>query len=81
MELVDELPQPLQSAETHAIVGGLSEPMLAFLKERARMDVSKIPESPAARRFRLFFEKRGMEQGKAEGRATPKAPARVARRG
>ena len=32
------------------------------------MNPDKIPESPAARRFRLFFEERGRQQGLAAAR-------------
>lgn len=67
MELVGKLPPPLQDAQARAIVGVLSEPMLALLKERSMLDADKIPESPAARRFRLFFERRGKVEGKVEG--------------
>ncbi|WP_437602398.1 hypothetical protein WMF28_12340 [Sorangium sp. So ce590] len=45
----------------------LSEAMLASLRELA-MDPSKAPEAPASRCFRLFFEKRGRAEVKAEGK-------------
>ena len=37
------------------------------------MDVNQIKETKASRAFRLFFEKRGRELGKAEGLAAGKA--------
>ncbi|WP_437337800.1 hypothetical protein [Sorangium sp. So ce394] len=59
--------EPLRDAQARAILAVLSDAMLASLRELA-MDPSKVPETQASRRFRLFFEKRGRAAGKAEGR-------------
>jgi len=67
VELVDLLPTPLQEAQERAILGVLSEPLLAAL-QKLSMDIDKIPETRASRRFRLFIEKKGRTEGKAEGK-------------
>lgn len=51
--------------------------MLASLRELA-MDPSKVPETQASRRFRLFFEKRGRAEGKIEGKIEGKQEALLA---
>jgi hypothetical protein len=68
MELVGELPAPLQEAQARAILAMLSQELLASLKEMA-MDVDKVPETKASRAFRVFFEKRGAARGEAQGEA------------
>ncbi|WP_437535561.1 hypothetical protein WME79_14730 [Sorangium sp. So ce726] len=59
--------EPLRDAQARAILAVLSDATLAALREMA-MDPSKVPETPASRRFRLFFEKRGRAEGKIEGK-------------
>ncbi|WP_437335323.1 hypothetical protein [Sorangium sp. So ce394] len=59
--------EPLRDAQARAILAVLSDAMVASLKELA-MDPSKVPETQASRRFRLFFEKRGRAEGKVEGK-------------
>ncbi|AUX31168.1 uncharacterized protein SOCE836_032950 [Sorangium cellulosum] len=59
--------EPLRDAQARAILAVLSDAMLASLRELA-MDPSKVPETQASRRFRLFFEKRGRAEGKIEGK-------------
>lgn len=59
-----------------AIVSVLSAPMLAMLREAA-MDPDKIPETPAARRTRLFIEAQGRKRGHAEGLARGLAEGRA----
>ncbi|WP_437768550.1 hypothetical protein WMF27_13005 [Sorangium sp. So ce281] len=59
--------EPLRDAQARAILAVPSDAMLAALREMA-MDPSKVPETPASRRFRLFFEKRGRAEGKIEGK-------------
>ena len=66
LEVTEALPERLQAAQTRAILAMLSERLLGFLKEMS-MDVNQIPETKASRAFRLFFENRGREEGKAEG--------------
>ncbi|XXX80629.1 hypothetical protein WMF30_17890 [Sorangium sp. So ce134] len=63
-QLADE---PLRDAQARAILAVLSDAMLASLRELA-MDPSKVPETQASRRFRLFFERRGRAEGKIEGK-------------
>ncbi|WP_437487662.1 hypothetical protein WME75_07280 [Sorangium sp. So ce1014] len=53
----------------------LSEKMLELLRE-ASMNPDKIPETPAARKLRLFLEAQGRKKGRAEGRAEGEAKGR-----
>ncbi|WP_438043345.1 hypothetical protein [Sorangium sp. So ce128] len=69
--------EPLRDAQARAILAVLSDAMLAALREMA-MDPSKVPETPASRRFRLFFEKRGRAEGKIEGKIEGKREALLA---
>jgi hypothetical protein len=69
VELVDLLPAPLRDAQERAILGVLSEPLLALL-EKLSMDIDKIPETPMSRRVRLLFEKNGKAAGKREALLT-----------
>jgi hypothetical protein len=68
LALADRLPRPLRGAQQRAILSVLSDRMLALLRE-ASMNPDKIPETPAARKFRLFFEGPARKKGRAEGRA------------
>lgn len=68
VDLTERLPRRLRGAQERAILAVLSEPMLAFLKEMA-MDVDKIPQSPALKRFLRQMEAIGKAKGKAEGKA------------
>jgi hypothetical protein len=43
----------------------LSEPLLSSLREIS-MNADQLPETRAARRFRLFFEERGLAAGKRD---------------
>jgi hypothetical protein len=70
-ELTERLPESLREAAQRAILGVLCEPMLAYLK-KASMNPDQIPETRAARRFRLFFEERGKTEGLTEGLAKGK---------
>jgi flagellar biosynthesis/type III secretory pathway protein FliH len=72
IELSSKLPAPLRRAQMRAIVSVLSERMLALLKEAA-MDPNKIPETPAARKLRLFLEAQGRKRGRIEGEAKGRA--------
>lgn len=72
IELTARLPAPLRRAQMRAIVSVLSEPMLAMLREAA-MNPDKIPETPAARRTRLFLEAQGRKRGRIEGEAKGRA--------
>lgn len=45
------------------ILAVLKEPLLDYLKVIA-MNPEQLPETPAARRFRQFFEERGIVEGK-----------------
>jgi len=56
----------LRAAQQRAIVSVLSERMLARLWE-ASMNPDKIPETPAARKTRLFLEAQGRKKGRVEG--------------
>jgi hypothetical protein len=56
----------LRAAQQRAILSVLSERMLARLWE-ASMNPDKIPETPAARKTRLFLEAQGRRKGRAEG--------------
>jgi hypothetical protein len=67
-ELTDRLPPALQQAQQRAILSVLSEQMLALLRE-ASMNPNKIPETPAAKKLRLFLEAQGRKRGRAEGLA------------
>jgi hypothetical protein len=68
---VNSLPEALQEAQLRAILGVLSERMLAILKEQT-MKLSEIPERPAVRELRLLLEggaqARGEARGKIEGK-------------
>jgi hypothetical protein len=66
IELTSRLAAPLRRAQMRAIVSVLSEPMLAMLRE-ASMNPDKIPETPAARKTRLFCEGQARKRGRAEG--------------
>jgi hypothetical protein len=71
-ELTERLPRALRGAQMRAILSVLSERMLALLKE-ASMNPDKIPETPAARKLRLFLEAQGRKKGRAEGRTEGRA--------
>jgi hypothetical protein len=64
-ELTDKLPEVLREAAVRAILGVLREPLLRYLREIA-MNPEQLPETRAARRFRMFFEERGKVEGKRE---------------
>ena len=68
LELTSQLRAPLRRAQMRAIVSVLSERMLAMLRE-ASMNPDKIPETPAARKTRLFLEAQGRKRGRIEGEA------------
>jgi hypothetical protein len=72
IEVTSRLPAPLRRAQLRAIVSVLSARMFAWLRE-ASMNPDKIPESTAARKFRLFLEARGRKQGRIEGEAKGEA--------
>lgn len=63
--LTERLPDALRDAAVRAIVAVLREPLLTYLREIA-MNPDQLPETRAARRFRLFFEERGIVEGKRE---------------
>lgn len=67
VELTDHLPDALRDAAVRAIVAVLRAPLLAYLREIA-MNPHQLPETRAARRFRLFFEERGKVEGLVEGK-------------
>lgn len=67
-ELTERLPRALRRAQQRAILSVLSERMLELLRE-ASMNPDKIPETPAARKLRLFLEAQGRKKGRAEGEA------------
>jgi hypothetical protein len=75
-ELTERLPRPLRGAQQRAILSVLSERMLALLRE-ASMNPDKIPETPAARKTRLFLEAQGRKRGRVEGLAEGEAKGRV----
>ena len=81
IELTERLAAPLRRAQMRAIVSVLSEPMLAMLRE-ASMNPDKIPETPAARKTRLFCEgqarKRGRREGEVKGEVKGKRDALLA---
>jgi hypothetical protein len=60
IRLTERLPRALRSAQMRAILSVLSERMVALLRE-AVVNPDKIPETPAARKFRLFLEARGKQ--------------------
>jgi hypothetical protein len=64
----------LRDAAVRAIVAVLREPLLDYLREIS-MNPDQLPETRAARRFRLFFEERGKAEGKREGLAEGKRAA------
>jgi hypothetical protein len=68
IELVEEMPAPLQDAQARAILAMLSQQLLASFKEKP-MDVNKVPETDVSRAFRVFFERRGEARGEAQGEA------------
>ena len=68
VELTERFPEePLRDAAARAILAVLREPMLAYLREIA-MNTDQLPETRAARRFRMFFEERGKAEGIVEGK-------------
>ncbi|WP_437782629.1 hypothetical protein [Sorangium sp. So ce1097] len=71
-ELTERLPRALRRAQQRAIHSVLSERMLELLRE-ASMNPDKIPETPAARKLRLFLEAQGRKKGRAEGEAKGRA--------
>ncbi|WP_437716265.1 hypothetical protein WMF45_07510 [Sorangium sp. So ce448] len=71
-ELTERLPRALRRAQQRAILSVLSERMLELLGE-ASMNPDKIPETPAARKLRLFLEAQGRKKGRAEGEAKGRA--------
>ncbi|WP_438008921.1 hypothetical protein WME89_09605 [Sorangium sp. So ce321] len=71
-ERTERLPRALRRAQQRAILSVLSERMLEFLRE-ASMNPDKIPETPAARKLRLFLEAQGRKKGRAEGEAKGRA--------
>ncbi|WP_437816209.1 hypothetical protein [Sorangium sp. So ce1078] len=71
-ELTERLPRALRRAQQRAILSVLSERMLELLRE-ASMNPDKIPETPAARKLRLFLEAQGRKKGRAEGEAKGRA--------
>ncbi|WP_438027757.1 hypothetical protein [Sorangium sp. So ce233] len=71
-ELTERLPRALRRAQQRAILSVLSERMLELLRE-ASMNPDKIPETPAARKLRLFLEAQGRKKGRAEGEARGRA--------
>lgn len=75
IELTELLPRALRRAQLRAILSVLSERMLELLRE-ASMNPDKIPETPAARRLRLFLEAQGRKKGRAEGEAKGEAKGR-----
>jgi len=76
IELTERLAAPLRRAQMRAIVSVLSEPMLAMLRE-ASMNPDKIPETPAARKTRLFCEGQARKRGRLEGLAKGLAEGEV----
>jgi hypothetical protein len=62
----------MRGAQERAILSVLSERMLARLRE-ASMNPDKIPETPAARKTRMFLEAQGRKRGFAEGEAKGEA--------
>ncbi|HTN89177.1 MAG TPA: hypothetical protein VL242_36110 [Sorangium sp.] len=74
-ELTERLPRALRRAQQRAILSVLSERMLELLRE-ASMNPDKIPETPAARKLRLFLEAQGRKKGRAEGEAKGRAEGR-----
>ncbi|KYG06766.1 hypothetical protein BE21_32995 [Sorangium cellulosum] len=75
-ELTERLPRALRRAQQRAILSVLSERMLELLRE-ASMNPDKIPETPAARKLRLFLEAQGRKKGRAEGEAKGRAEGRA----
>ena len=72
IEVTRRLPEPLRESQIHAILGMLSNRMLAALREQT-MNLSKIPERPAVRELRLLLEGHARAQGEAEGEARGEA--------
>ncbi|WP_437591563.1 hypothetical protein [Sorangium sp. So ce1000] len=75
-ELTERLPRALRRAQQRAILSVLSERMLELLRE-ASMNPDKIPETPAARKLRLFLEAQGRKKGRAEGEAKGRTEGRA----
>lgn len=75
-ELTERLPRALRRAQQRAILSVLSERMLELLRE-ASMNPDKIPETPAARKLRLFLEAQGRKKGRAEGEAKGRIEGRA----
>ena len=69
IKVTERLPEPLRGAQMRAILGVLSARMLAVLKEN-EMDLSKIPQRPAVRKFLEAF---GYAEGEAQGKAAGEA--------
>lgn len=65
-ELTERLPRSLRQAQQRAIISVLSDAMVAYLK-KASMNPDKIPETPNARKLRVFLEAQGRKRGRAEG--------------
>jgi hypothetical protein len=76
IELTERLPRSLRKAQRRAILSMLSERMLELLR-KASMNPDKIPETPAARKTRLFLEAQGRKRGRAEGEAKGKAEGKA----
>ncbi len=72
LELSASLPPDLRSEQTRAIYNVLSEPLIAWLRERL-MNTQNLPEPPAQRALREELEARAEARGKAEGEARGKA--------
>jgi hypothetical protein len=66
LRLTDGLPEALQPSATRAIFSVLREPLAAYFRE-ILMNPENLPETRAARRLRLSFEKVGWDEGRREG--------------
>ena len=64
---IDTLPEALQPGAARAIFAVLREPLAAYFRE-ILMNPENLPETRAARRIRVSFEKVGREQGLVEGK-------------
>ena len=67
LRLTDTLPEALQPGAARAIFAVLREPLAAYFRE-ILMNPENLPETRAARRIRVSFEKVGREQGLVEGK-------------
>jgi hypothetical protein len=76
MDVTSKLRPSLRTAQMRAIFSVLSEPMLAALR-KASMNPDKIPETPVARKTRLFLEEQGRKRGRVEGEARGRAKGRA----